>query len=41
MEQAPARTWRIYVYFAKIFVISSALQMRQVVPTFKSAVVLP
>ena len=31
MEQAPARTKRIYVYFAKIFVISSALQRRQAV----------
>ena len=41
VEQAPARTRRTCVYFAKIFVISSALQVRQAVSNFKSAVVLP
>ena len=39
--QAPARTRRTCVYFEKIFVISSALQVRQAVSNFKSAVVLP
>ncbi|XP_020613242.1 uncharacterized protein LOC110051547 [Orbicella faveolata] len=47
----PGRTWRIFVYFAKVFVISSVLHVCtvflflqkfcQTVPNFKGAVVLP
>ena len=50
-EKGPVRTRRIFIYFAKLSVISSILQVRmlvliptkfcQTLPNFKSAVVLP